>query len=341
MIYRRFCIVEFDRLPSNYFPPPMIKVSNIDVHFHLDYQENHISIVMYADSTLDYDATIKASIDSLKKVNTRIEKALEQAASLTSVLLNTSHSLYSSVGCFALKAENTNDNLFIKDLSQIKETMSIRPLNLDKYLNLNQETIDLLKDRLTGVTSLSEVFSVSNRPISQYKELTRFFEMAFGRQFTVLQNTLFSFFKDSKLQYTKTEIQEWLKKRNGIAHADGGKGTIYYERDVAPYITRMIQAAVIVLMTKKDWGKGTIDKRFDWVPSTRFIGVECKIECFKCVEVTFGTPQITDIFGSWLFHPEIGINFPLDEEWWRHVAPKEVENEFLEKIKPSRDHGNL
>jgi hypothetical protein len=161
---------------------------------------------------------------------------MERAASLCGALLNSGHQIYSSMPCFALNAECPDDEDFIDCLSS-QETLQNafnRIQVLAPYFQLTAVNLARFDDRYEGVISLSEILSV-NSSISKYRELMRFFQIAFGVTFSVLHKKLTQILQGQEqerdLGLYEGGFSDWIEKRGGVIHGDGRDSKLY-ERDV-------------------------------------------------------------------------------------------------------------
>ncbi|EGL55525.1 hypothetical protein MAMP_02519 [Methylophaga aminisulfidivorans MP] len=319
MIFRRFAILELNGKINLSKIASEIKVSQHESVFRLVHSQDDesLTLILHSDIILPIEENVYPSINYFSSVNSKVEKRIEIAAALISVSLNASKKLRSSFPCFALKAENSQDREFLDGLddNDTSNLFSEKIFLKSAYLPLNEQTSPIYLDRIDGVISFSEVLS-SNTAISQFKELIRFFEIAFGATFISCIKKIFKTIESSGLGYTQNEIRNWYKLRGGAIHGDRSKSDLVYESEVMHVVERIIQAAIIVLIRKKNWHKNDGELRNEWIPPFRTDN-EGKSIGTTNEEIFVDMRESSDVFGSWLLHGIKGIHFdPTKDNWW-------------------------
>lgn len=216
MIYRRFAILELGTNSRHEHLPDKMEIANNQfVHItSIDKDNESCSLTLYSDTNFTVNSTQAPSLEDLKSVNHKMERRIEKAAALISTLLNTPRKLRSTLPCFALKAEGELDEKYLKNASKNGlQSSFLENLTLRSYfMTINSTTIRLFNDRYDGVLSLAEVLS-TNSSISKYKELIRFFEIAFSSTFHSVQNKIVQSLAQQNLDYSLKEVKSWYELR--------------------------------------------------------------------------------------------------------------------------------
>ena len=123
--------------------------------------------------------------------------------------------------------------------------------------------MDALADRREGVVLLSD--ARSSQGMSQYRELVRFFELAFGKANVDLPDPLAQFLIGSRFGFTRETIRSWVPElRHRSTHADHPERGIAHARDVEPLTPTMLVAAYDVLLNKVKWNSPDDVRRLLW-----------------------------------------------------------------------------
>jgi hypothetical protein len=123
-----------------------------------------------------------------------------------------------------------------------------------------------LSDRKLGVFLMNEAISHVNSS-GKFRDYIRLFENSFSLSSKQLSKKLLKLL-NPKFGYTRAEIDDWVRFRDPLSHADNKKNNvIYFESDITPYIHRMEQAARDVLLNKLSWGTPTSERRELWHPT--------------------------------------------------------------------------
>lgn len=123
----------------------------------------------------------------------------------------------------------------------------------------------LLADRIDGIALLSEALCHKNY-MGKYRDYMRLFELSFSRKTSQLSKKLYQFLQGfTAANYTKQEVEEWIKYRNPSSHANQEQFST--EKNVKPYIQRIEQAAYDILYNKKYWKSYSKERRNIYFPS--------------------------------------------------------------------------
>lgn len=115
-----------------------------------------------------------------------------------------------------------------------------------------------------GVELLAEALGNSNE-VGKFRELARFFELAFAESSTKLDQDLATFLSHfDKLHYTQAETSRWRGLRDRASHADRQPPALV--RDVQPPLARIEFAAYDVLFNKTNWHVSDTNRRDVWSP---------------------------------------------------------------------------
>lgn len=118
-----------------------------------------------------------------------------------------------------------------------------------------------LLDRIVAVGLVAEAFS-TNHPVGRYREYVRLIEYAFARPLAQAEKKISQFLASADLGYTRDEVREWVSKRDGTTHGDLKKtANLFIEADVRPFLGRMEQAVMDILLNKKTWHTSSSERR--------------------------------------------------------------------------------
>lgn len=194
------------------------------------------------------------------------EFAIDLVSRLLSVFYGCSQSLLSPSPCVALIYENDEEDEYLNSSKGILIEQRVEN-GVRSPIEFTSELVNSLTDRIDGVALLSEVYC--NSESGRYKEFVRFFELAFGLQFTQIEKKLFEFLKPMPFGYTRSEIKEWVSHRHPSTHADMKKTQeLSLADDVRDYLLRMEQAALDVLFNKTKWRDKSSERRDVWKPES-------------------------------------------------------------------------
>jgi hypothetical protein len=141
-----------------------------------------------------------------------------------------------------------------------------RPIvSAGSQLKLGEEALNDLNTRTDGVALLVEAMA-QDHALGQFGDYIRLFERAFKLSGAKLTEPVVGFL-NPRFGYTHEEVAVWFEQlRDPATHADQ-RNDFLLERDALPYIERIEQAAVDVLMNKANWRSPDSERREVWKPS--------------------------------------------------------------------------
>ena len=200
-----------------------------------------------------------------EKERRRLEMLLETTASTVSVCAQTRHSIMSAIPSIALMAEDARERQFLDGCAGF-DTVPRAPARIGGVVEMTPKILDGLADRLDGVGLLGAIYA-SSGALARYRELARFFELAFALPMTSLAKKLYQFLDGMPFGYTQTEVKSWCVLRHGSMHGDHRvTKSLVMEADVAGIVDRMQQAALDVLFNKGTWHDSSRQRRNLWSP---------------------------------------------------------------------------
>ena len=192
-------------------------------------------------------------------------------------------------------------------------------------IEFKPELISQLMDRLDGVALLSEHYCSSEA--GRYKELVRYFELAFKLPFVQIEKKLYQFLKLTPFGYTRKEIKEWISFRHSSLHADQKKSlTISLTSDVQSYLMRMEQAAIDVLFNKSHWRSSSSLRRDIWRPKVWSISKEGEMTGLKGAKISL-LFRVYDEFG--VYPKKLGLEITEKKENWYCEFNQDHVREFV------------
>jgi hypothetical protein len=195
----------------------------------------------------------------------KAEYAIEAIANIFSVVERCQRKISSPDPCIAFLPETNDDVEWLESTSGI---YARREASVDARfkLKLDDELIESLSDRLSGVALLAEALA-HNNATGKYHEFVRLYELAFLLPMTQLDKKLSQFLLGANLGYTRDEINQWIQFRHPATHADLRiTQELVFEADIVRFIPRMEQAAYDLLFNKNRWQTSDIDRRNTWKP---------------------------------------------------------------------------
>lgn len=135
-----------------------------------------------------------------------------------------------------------------------------------------------LGGRELGIALLAETFA-TDHSVSIYRDLVRFFEIAFKLPFkdktNLMEQKLNDFLGQTNNGFNAPEISEWTRHRHGATHADLNRTKdLVFESQVSPLIKRMRQAAYDVLFNKKNWHSKDAERDVVYSPTASMKGAD-------------------------------------------------------------------
>ena len=243
------------------------------------------------------------------------EANIEHVANLYSVAENCSRRLSSPYPMLAFRPANEVERSYLIDSAGIKPISFTIP-KIAYWVDLTDDSVlEAISDRRDGVSLLAEALAQAH-PSGRYRELVRFFELAFQLPFTQLRKRLTQFLQGANLGYTREEIQNWISKRHPATHADGRKTTeIILESDVRSLVPRMEQAAYDTLLNKRTWHDSSRERRVAWRPDAATTSpTGNSIQAVRGGRLVLSL-TVFDFVGSYHYDPHVSIN-PLPDELW-------------------------
>jgi hypothetical protein len=192
------------------------------------------------------------------------EQALEFAANTVAVFSRTRHGIVSAWPPVAFLPEDEDDRSLLAGARGVRYRHR-HAMGADPATEFTPELLSGLSDRLDGLASVAG-FLAMEQALAQYREATRFFEMAFGLPSSQLDKKLAQFLAD-RMGYTRDEVAGWLMHRHGAVHGDRKKTSVFtWDAEVRPFIHRIRQAVLDVLFNKAEWGVSSQMRRELWIP---------------------------------------------------------------------------
>lgn len=267
MLIVRFAIIYLK--PSQDIGAISVEIGGVSVNLNPvpDEKESGTSLLAIAKCPLS-ELPIKDDKNRLvipKSAREKCEFAIESLANLFSVFGACARSLLSPTPCLALQFENEQEKDFLNSSRGIASVYNNH--NGTRHsIPLEPVLVSALTDRLDGVALLAETYSANES--GRYRELVRYFELAFALPFTNVEKKLYEFLKPSPFGYTREEIRDWISQRHPSSHADLREtSTIALTSDVRDYLMRMEQAALDVLFNKSVWREKSTNRRDVWKPT--------------------------------------------------------------------------
>lgn len=201
--------------------------------------------------------TIKIHENIINKVN----KNLEDVINLISLSQNTGKNISSTKPSVFLESENLNDTAILQKIKRISfnKLVNLARQNIEHTFDLDF-CLNNFNDRLDGVKIYSEANSTKTSS-GKFREYIRLFEKGFKSSNSGLIKPLSDFLLSyTKLNYDKSEIENWINMRNKSIHANCKDGFLI-EREIISLIPRLEQAAIDILFNKSNWGNRSINRR--------------------------------------------------------------------------------
>lgn len=190
------------------------------------------------------------------------ESSIEHIANVLSITACSDHLILSEQPIIAFRPDKVEEEKYIEQLLSKYGYAGSSRWELGKLvLGDIGSLLDVLNDRTNGVAAMSAALNCTTK-LSQYRELVRFFEIAFRIPFVQIDKKLSQFLSQAKYEIERSEIKIWGKFRHPSIHGDGAiSQEIVFELDVAPCVERMKMAALDVLFNKLKWGSKDTSRR--------------------------------------------------------------------------------
>ncbi len=182
------------------------------------------------------------------------ESSIQHIANLLGIASCCEHLVVSELPVIAFRPDSTIEEEFVAPLLDEFGYVGSSRMEMGRLLFKHMGNyIDLSRDRPNGTSALAAALNCSTK-LAQYRELVRFFEIAFRMPFVQMDKKLHQFLKVTNLKFDREEIRKWKSFRHTTIHGDGANNReMSFEIDVAPYLERMKMAALDVLFNKARW----------------------------------------------------------------------------------------
>ncbi|HEV2969252.1 MAG TPA: hypothetical protein VGY55_04620 [Pirellulales bacterium] len=195
-------------------------------------------------------------------VRRHLEEQLELAVNAVSVATRSRRSIRSVDPCVAFIPESDAERVWLDAHRGIARGQFAHPHGHPRIsFSVIQQ---LCADRADGIALMSEAIAHPH-PSGRFHELFRVFERAFKTACGQLSTPLSKFLAPNGCGYTPDEIKKWIDLRGPLTHADR-RPAFLLERDAAPVVHRMEQAAIDVLVNKQLWRDSSTAREQRWRP---------------------------------------------------------------------------
>lgn len=241
------------------------------------------------------------------------EGAIEAAASIISVLTGSARRISSPFPPLAFVAESDAERAHLSAASGIRSRN--RACHRPRFsIPVSRQVLDGLVDRLDGVALVAD-FLAQDHAMARYREGLRFLELAFGLPAVQLEKKLSQFLSSSDAGYSRPEVATWLSLRHSAVHADRAETTnLTVEADVRPFMARMEQAIVDVLLNKAKWHEPSRTRRSLFTPPAVTTGPDGGLRIIERSLFTLES-QLLDPFGAYPVDLSACLSAP-PPEWW-------------------------
>ncbi len=243
----------------------------------------------------------------------RLEAVIETTAATIAVSARCYHSISSACPSVAFVTENDDDRTYLDGSAGLDAGPKMRP-GLSYEIEMSSQMIKELTDREEGIALLAEAFA-HDRALGRYRELMRFFELAFALASIDLPKKLSQFLSGLPFGFTRGEVTSWCSVRHGAIHGDLKiTPNLILEADVRPIVRRMEQAAMDVLFNKRTWHDKSRERRLLWAP----IGGDTSPDG-DMVILQGAAPTLTcQLFDAFYAYPlDLNANLTsVPQEWW-------------------------
>jgi hypothetical protein len=259
------------------------------------------------------------SVDEICRVvipeeeNKMCEFGIESIADMLSVFGSSQRSILSPSPCVAIEFESEAEGNILKSTKGIK--VEQRQYDSSRVtIPFEEQYLKAITDRLAGLALLAEVKTEGEA--GKYRDLARFFELAFNRPFVHLEKILYTFLAPMPYGYERKEVRKWISLRHPASHADLNRCQGFaVTSDVRDFLMRMEQAAIDTLFNKKEWHNVSTERRAVWRPrvwSTSENGQLQIVQGSKDVRIYFRT---YDELGSYPKKLTASVS-PIQDNWY-------------------------
>ncbi len=262
----RVATVQFTGVPCGQAPTRLsLGDTNVDVIIQ---KPGDNSVLQCVAASRQLERIPKKTNAGLLVVSERDRKLLEDAISHFAHLISISQgwpfSVASAFPSVAFIPEDDDDRNLLDGSVGIHFAPGNRGFPRTNY-TIPLTDLSIFSDRLDGVALLAQSVN-SARASSAFMTHIRIFERAFGKPVQLLTESLADFLAGAKLGYELSEIDEWVKLRHGVSHADVKYKPIVLDVDVSWLVGRTEQAAYDVFANKTEWSSPQIARRHTWRP---------------------------------------------------------------------------
>jgi hypothetical protein len=271
------------------------------------------TLIFYSLAPMSTESMVGLSLSIDENVRRACEIQIEAIANAIAISNQCGRRVLSAFPFYYVIPESDVERKSLQQVSLYPHTVAVDTLLVPPPELPLLQSLDALKDRVDGAALLVEALANTNA-LGRYRELLRVFELAFGRDTYGLGRKLVQFL-DPELGFSRAEIDGWLKWRDAAAHADLAKSpTIAFERDVAPFVERMQQAAIDVLMNKKVWSDFSRSRREVYRPTSAKVSARGDLRMTEGTSVDIDIRFPLDCFGAWPVR-QTGVFKPIPG-WW-------------------------
>jgi hypothetical protein len=273
-------------------------------------------LVLAAEVPLDGrpDVDRDGKIVITEDVARQAEKAIELIADLLAVTTFSARKIFSAVPTAGFSGLTVKDREWLAGSSGLLQTPSRLGLS-PAPVGITQDMLSDLDDRRDGVSLLAEALA-NNHETGRFRELARFFELAFRAEPKRIVGPLSDFLSHyDKLQYTHSEVEEWHDLRHRATHADRPGRRYVLCRDVRPVLQRVQFAAYDVLFNKLNWNAEDPARRDVWYPPGGILrdGQHAVLRLHSSANLQAG--PLFDGFGAYPYDSRCKVrDHPAD--WW-------------------------
>lgn len=136
----------------------------------------------------------------------KCEWSIESIANMLAVLARTGRNIASATPCIAFSEFTYEDKRTLDRAKAMRQPYIVR-CAANEPLELRTSTLpSSVVDRFSGLALLAEAMS-NKHVVGRFRELLRFFELAFARPISQTEKKLAQFLKGAELGYTREEVK--------------------------------------------------------------------------------------------------------------------------------------
>lgn len=260
------------------------------------------------------DVRVDGKIVIADHIARQSENAIERFADLAAVATFSTRRITAAVPAAELSDVTAADRQWLANCSGLSQpTQHLRLVPV--AFAITDAALAGLDDRRDGVELLAEALADTHET-GRFREITRFFELAFRAQPTALVRALADFLNHyDKLQYTHDEVERWHQLRNRATHADRGGRRYVLAGEIRPVLMRVELAAYDVLFNKLNWHQADSGRRDIWEPAGGVLPDERHAVIRAHAPVRFEAQPLFDGFDAYPYDPTCKID-QHPEDWW-------------------------